>query len=61
MIYSLQKKWRENKAIAKQKNQTARKNVNLFLINTRVETKKDKIPSFGSGVVGYEEWIFREV
>ena len=49
-IYSSQKKWRENKAIAKQKNQSALKNVNLFLINTRVKTKKDKIPSFGFGV-----------
>ena len=40
----------KNKAIIKQKNQSAQKNVNLFLLNTRVKTKKGKIPSFGFGV-----------
>ena len=30
-IYSSQKKWRENNVIVKQKNQSAQKNVNLFL------------------------------
>ena len=49
-IYSSQKKWRENKVIVKQKNQSAQKNVNLFLINTRGKSKKGKIPSFGFGV-----------
>ena len=41
----------KNKAIIKQKNQSAQKNVNSFLLNTRVKTKKGKIPSFGLGVV----------
>ena len=41
---------RKNKAIIKQKNQSAQKNVNSFLLNTRVKTKKGKIPSFGFGV-----------
>ena len=41
---------RKNKAIIRQKNQSAKKNVNSFLINTRVKTKKGKIPSFGFGV-----------
>ena len=49
-IYSLQKKWRENKVIVKQKNQSAQKNVNLFLINTRGKSKKGKIPTFVFGV-----------
>ena len=35
---------RKNKAIINQKN------VNLFLLNTRVKTKKGKIPIFGFGV-----------
>ena len=39
----------EKKAIVKQKNQSAQKNVNIFLLNTREETKKG-IPSFGFGV-----------
>ena len=41
----------KNKVIIKQKNQSAQKNVNLFLLNTRVKTKKGKIPSFGFGVM----------
>ena len=41
----------KNKAIIKQKNQSAQKNVNSFLLNTRVKTKKGKIPSFGFGVM----------
>ena len=40
----------KNKAIIKQKNQSAQKNVNSFLLNTRVKAKKGKIPSFGFGV-----------
>ena len=32
----------KNKAIIKQKNQSAQKNVNLFLLNTRLKTKKGK-------------------
>ena len=40
----------ENKAVIKQKNQSAQKNVNSFLLNTRVKTMKGKIPSFGLGV-----------
>ena len=40
----------KNKAIIKQKNQSAQKNVNSFLLNTTVKTKKGKIPSFGFGV-----------
>ena len=45
---------RKNKAIIKQKNQNAQKNVNSFLLNTRVKTKKGKIPSFWiwSGRIG---------
>ena len=49
-IYSSQKKQRGKKAIVKQKKQSAQKNVNLFLLNTRMKTKKGKIPSFGFGV-----------
>src|SRR4051812_33483440 len=41
----------KNKAIIKQKNQSAQENVNSFLLNTRVKTKKGKIPSFGFGVM----------
>ena len=41
---------KKNKAIIKQKNQSAQKNVNSFLLNTRVNTKKGKIPSFWFGV-----------
>ena len=41
----------KNKAIIKQKNQSAQKNINSFLLNTRVKTKKGKIPSFGFGVM----------
>ena len=41
---------KKNKAIIKQKNQSAQKNVNSFLLNTRLKTKKGKIPSFGFGV-----------
>ena len=40
----------KNKVIVKQKNQSAQKNVNLFLINTRGKSKKGKIPSFRFGV-----------
>ena len=40
----------KNKAIINQKNQSAQKNVNSFLLNTRLKTKKGKIPSFGFGV-----------
>ena len=50
-IYSSQKKWRENKAIIKQKNQSAQKNDNSLLLNTRVKTNKGIIPSFGFGVM----------
>ena len=41
---------KKNKAIIKLKNQSAQKNVNSFLLNTRVKTKKGKIPNFGFGV-----------
>ena len=41
---------RKNEAIIKQKNQSAQKNVNSFLLNSRLKTKKGKIPSFGFGV-----------
>ena len=47
----LARKYRENKAIVKQKNQSAPKNVNLFLINTRGKSKKGKITSYGFEVV----------
>ena len=40
----------KNKAIVKQKNQSAQKNVNSFLLNTRVKTKKGKVSSSGFGV-----------
>src|SRR4051812_20385959 len=53
-IYRRKITTRKNKAIIKQKNQSAQKNVNLFLLNTRVKTKKGKIPSFGFGVRGIE-------
>ena len=48
-------------AIIKQKNQSAQKNVNSFLINTRVNTKKGKIPSFGFGVAEQEKWIYKGI
>ena len=51
----------KNKAIAKQNNQSAQKNVNLFLLNTRVKTKKGKIPSFGFGVAEQEKWIYKGI
>src|SRR3954469_19199126 len=46
-IYRRKNNSEKNKAIIKQKNQSAQKNVNAFLLNTRVKTKKGKIPSFG--------------
>ena len=49
-IYRRKNNNEKNKAIIKQKNQSAQKNVNSFLLNTRVKTKKGKIPSFGFGV-----------
>ena len=51
---------RKNKAIAKQNNQSAHKNVNSFLLNTRVKTKKGKIPSFGFGVMETVLGIFND-
>ena len=50
----------KNKAIAKQNNQSAQKNVNSFLLNTRVKTKKGKIPSFGFGVMEIVLGIFND-
>ena len=41
---------RKIKAIINQKNQSAQKNVNLFLENTRSKTRKGKILGFGFGV-----------
>ena len=41
----------KNKAIIKNKNQSAQRNVNLFLINTWGKAKKGKITSYGFGVV----------
>ena len=45
--------------MVKQKNQSAQKNVNLFLINTRGKYNKGKITSYGFGVVEQDKWIFR--
>ena len=49
-IYRRKNNNEKNKAIIKQKNQSAQNNVNSFLLNTRVKTKKGKISSFGFGV-----------
>ena len=51
----------KTKVIIKQKNQGAQKNVNLFLLNIRMKTKKGKITSFGFGVAEEKKWIFRGV